>query len=213
VDTAQSVEASLDQLRRAVAGRKVEPICTAYLALRKAAAANAMDVSEVLLNADGVPSRSASHVIARAFSRLRCPMCQSGVMGCDECEGSGMIDAEKNCAACKGAGIRPCDYCQGTGWAPRGMIPSEISLSRVRKLQLTDVKKDVDRLAKIMSKALADKAERLSRKARRNLASMMIRLRARAGSLAEEDCLDNRKRKWLRATASVLDTRLTKFCG
>ncbi|MDY7009384.1 MAG: hypothetical protein SVV80_01345, partial [Planctomycetota bacterium] len=158
MEVAQRIQDELDALREAVAKREAEPICLAYLALRKAAAENGVKLAEMFERADEILSLSASDVIVSAFSHRHCFMCQDGAVSCKECKGTGFVEGGGKCPVCDGLGSMPCDFCQGTGWAARDMIPPEITQDILKRRQLANVKDDLKGLKRMIDKLNAKKA-------------------------------------------------------
>lgn len=210
VDAANSIQDELAKLQEAVASRKAESICLAYLALRKKAIASGIKLSEMFGLADEALSQSTALVILSAFSHRHCPMCEDGAARCRECKGTGLTGEERKCPACHGAGAISCEFCKGTGWAPWGMIPAEVPRNTLKRRQLANVKQDMIKLTKTLGKLDAEKTRELPAEARRNLTRWAMRLRARVNSLTEDTPIDEPEKQLLRAPAHQLDTYLAK---
>lgn len=203
------VQDEFDALQKAVANREAEPICLAYLALRKAATESGVKLAEMFERADKILSRSTSDVIVSAFSHRHCFMCQDGAVSCKECKGTGFVEGGDKCPACDGLGVMPCDFCQGTGWAARDMIPPEITQDILKRRQLANVEVDLKEMKRTIDKLNAKNAEKLQAELQRNLTKWAMRVRARLNSLAEEEIVGNREKKRLLAAASRLGICLT----
>ena len=89
-EPANGFDRALSELSEALATRKVEPICTSYLALRRLA--RGIRAGELLDRVGQAAGEDARAVIVSAFSHRRCFMCENGTDPCNACEGTGMAD-------------------------------------------------------------------------------------------------------------------------
>jgi len=200
-------EQALQHLADAVAERRVEPISTAYLALRREA--RSMSPAELLEHVDRFAGKKARTLIVSAFSHRRCFMCRNGTTPCQVCEGSGTTDGEP-CTQCDGLGIEVCPFCLGTGWIDPNEIPPEIR-QPVRQRQIVQVEKDLARLAKVGPK-IWTWAAALSPEKRVEFAAWLIRLQARLSDLAETLAAGKDERAGrFKALAEKLDRMLARL--
>jgi hypothetical protein len=81
---------ALRELAAALYAKKVEPICTAYLALRRAS--RGLVVRELLARITAAGGASAVPMIVSAFAHRKCFMCEDGTTACQTCDGTGMVD-------------------------------------------------------------------------------------------------------------------------
>ncbi len=173
---------ALKNLAEAIAERKVESICTAYLALH---AEREIPPGEIPGHVDRVvmsKSGSARDMIVSAFSHRLCVMCSDGTMPCRTCDGSGTTDGFE-CPACDGLGLEICSFCAGAGWGDHAEIPDEIRLAAVNR-RIKHVKKDLARLDRMSEADISASVEKLQPEQRRELASNLLRLHARLTNLA-----------------------------
>ena len=184
-DTPAAAEASglqqaLAELREAVARKRVEPICAAYRAVRKAAKTMKAGMLFSML-AEAVDPQI-MNLIVSAYSHRDCFMCRQGVTACTQCEGSGEIEADRSCPACGGLGLSACAFCTGTGWADRQTIPKELR-KLVLQRQWTHVRRDLELLDKTFAVDAAAKVRGFDPKQRRSTIAWLIRLQARLADL------------------------------
>ena len=169
----------MSELSQALANRKVEPICTSYLALLR----DRRGASRQQVLADIQQARGATAIatIIAAFSHRACLMCDDGVARCGSCEGAGEVDGF-SCPSCDGLTIQPCSFCQGAGWAGLDEIPAEFRKGalthRVRRLD-----KAIHRLGKVppTEKLIAMGMPAAKRS---ELLTWLVRLQARLRALA-----------------------------
>ncbi len=167
----------------AIAERKVEPICTAYLALRHAD--REIPLLEIPERVDRIAASkpgSARDMIISAFSHRLCVMCSDGTTPCRTCDGSGKASGFE-CPACDGLGVEICSFCAGAGWGDHAEIPDEIRLAAVHR-RIKHVKKDLARLDRMSEADISASVEKLQPEQRRELASNLLRLQARLTNLA-----------------------------
>ncbi len=174
---------ALKNLAEAIAERKVEPICTAYLALRHVAGKTPL--IEILKQVDRTVSSksgSALAMIISAFSHRQCVMCSSGAAPCRTCSGSGTSEGFE-CPTCDGLGVETCSFCAGTGWSDRHDIPDEIRPAAVNR-RIKHAKKELARLDRISEADIPASVKQLQPQQQSELASSLLRLQARLTSLA-----------------------------
>jgi len=105
----------------------------------------------------------------------------------------------------------PCGFCEGTGWAPPGVIVSEVTPSIRKKQQLIDTSEDFERFKVGMARLGEKDFDKLSAKLRRSLRIWAVRLQARLNSLAHDRDVDLSavERNRLLAALGALDAHLT----
>jgi hypothetical protein len=168
-------EAALRELADALAARKVDEICAAYLALRQAG--QEMAPQEILRRAAAVDGKMGPELIISAFSRRRCFMCEDGTTACSTCEGAGVVDG-RPCSACDGQGVEVCAFCMGLGWSDEAETPAEIR-PQVRRRRVAHLKRDLEKLAKLPLARAVKSASHATGRQRQQLAPWLIRLQAR----------------------------------
>jgi len=173
---------ALAELRVAVKSRKVDPIVAAYQTLHDSAnGVSPKNIMELAIHALGPEARDA---IVSAYSQRECFMCTRGQAPCDHCAGNGTDEDGEACANCGGTGVAACDFCRGTGWADRETIPDEIRDIVVQR-QLSQVHKDLARLARAVKALGTRNLRRLPDKHRRELAVWLAQMQARLRDLCE----------------------------
>ena len=172
-------EEALKELGSAIASKKVEPICTSYLALRRAG--HAMPLHEFVSHIESAHGRTAQAVVISAFSHRKCFMCEDGGTVCQTCHGSGQVDRFM-CPQCDGLGLQPCTFCLGTSWNDPNEVPGELRKGVFRR-QVAHVEKDAARLSKLPDVSKLKSAGSFSPAKRGQIVSWLVRLRARLNSL------------------------------
>lgn len=172
-------EAALKELGSAVAGRKVEPVCTSYLALRRAG--HAMPLQEFVSHIERAHGPVAQAVIISAFSHRKCFMCEDGGAVCQTCYGGGQVDRFM-CPQCDGLGLQPCPFCLGTAWNDPDEVPPELRKGVFRR-HVAHVEKDAVRLNKLPDPSKLASADSLPPAKRGEVVSWLVRLRARLNIL------------------------------
>jgi len=180
VETSSGFQQALGGLAEAIASRKIEPICTSYLALRREA--RGMKVAELLDRVDKASENGARSVIISAFSHRRCYMCEDGTTTCQSCKGTGASGGSA-CSQCDGLGVETCSFCMGRGWSDRGETPAEIR-EAVLKRQIAHLEKGIQRLAKVGRNSW-ESASQLPAERKTELASWLVRLHARLTDVAQ----------------------------
>lgn len=175
-----AVGQALAEVGRALAGRKVELICTAYLALRRSG--RGTNLKELLTCVERVHGPKALAMIISAFSHRRCLMCEEGVAACQTCDGTGTVD-RFSCPSCDGLGILPCTFCLGAGWSSPDEIPDEFSKGVLRR-RVSHLAKSIRRLAKLPGPDKLAAPGALPLEKRKQLVAWLVRLQARLNSLA-----------------------------
>jgi len=177
-ETSAAFDAAMDGLRQALAGRKGDPICAAYLKLRRAA--NGMSPRALMTSADrGIGAGSAEAILA-AFSARRCFMCDGGAVPCETCDGTGRREGHV-CPQCDGLGIEPCAFCQAAAWCDGEQTPAELTRGVLRR-RIAAVTEDVKRFQGLsLAQALAS-GDTPARRVR--LAAWLMRLKGRLGYVA-----------------------------
>ncbi len=174
---------AMRDLAETIAGRKVEPIRIAYMALRKAA--GKMPPHEILEHVDRAVTTqagSARQMIYSAFSHGHCVMCSNGIAPCRTCDGSGTVN-DYVCPDCDGTGVEICSFCAGTNWSDRHEIPDEIRPAAVSR-RIKHAEKDLARLDRMSEADMPASVGKLQTQQRRKLASRLLRLQARLTNLA-----------------------------
>jgi hypothetical protein len=169
-----SFEAALEELGEAVAARKCEAICIAYLVLRRAG--RGMPPREILDAADRAAGESARRTIISAFGRRRCYMCEGGTVRCPTCQGEGVSDGLL-CPQCDGLGVERCDFCMGTGLSDLDAVPEELRPAVARR-RAGHVDYDLAKLDKLPEPEALRRIQGTAGQ-RRDLASWLMRLRGR----------------------------------
>ena len=179
-------ELGLSKLGEALSTRKTEPICAAYLTLRRLG--HGSGVHALLDRIDQTLGREARGLILSAFSRRRCFMCDRGTSPCHTCAGAGLVDRFR-CPNCEGLGVEACMFCLGSGWSPLEDMPEELRPG-VRKLRTAQLRKDIERLTALpMGKALAS-ARQAAPEKRRELATWLLRALGRLNVLTRHRVAD-----------------------
>lgn len=176
----EDVQKALDELRSAAGSRQVEPICAAYIALRKRCAG--LKVKDLFDLVDQALGPVGKGLIVSAFSHRRCFMCTAGTMACDQCDETGLSAPGRICPNCDGFGVVPCTFCQGTGWADREVVPSEIKRTVAEK-HFLHVKSEWERLKSENDGFVPQKLAKLAFGHRRRLGTWLIRLQSRMAAL------------------------------
>jgi len=177
------LKGAIEELARAAAARKVEPICNAYNRMR-AIAAKDMSVKEMLQAAQEVLNVPVEGLIISAYSHRGCFMCQHGCLRCQQCKGTGLVEAHRRCPQCDGIGQVACGFCRGTGWADRDMIPPEIK-SVVLNRQLLHVRKTLAGTLRGLAGLTVEKIRKLPPEQFNKLISSLMRMQARLTDLIE----------------------------
>ena len=182
----QAVQASpefrraLKAFAEAVSTRKVELICSAYLALRRSA--RGMSVTQLLDAADAATAGQARAAALSAFSHRRCFMCEDGTSACGTCNATGLAGGFP-CPQCDGLGMEPCPFCRGSAWSDRDQVPPEFRQAVLNR-HLARVQKDAARLRGLLQTGAFASATRLPAERRRELIAWLIRLQGRLRDLA-----------------------------
>ncbi len=167
-------EAALGNLVAAIARRKIEPICVAYMEFRRSAGPRA--VKHLLARLNQSVGRLGLVLVAQAFSRRRCYMCDAGSGRCRSCDGTGS-DQGRPCFQCDGLGVERCDFCMGSGLADIDSAPEEFR-AEAAELRLERLEKELAKLEHI-PRAKVLHLKRFTANNRGELASWLIRLRGR----------------------------------
>lgn len=197
-------EAALRELAQALAERKVEPICTAYLELRQSG--RGMPPKEILEEASRVDGQAGADLIVSAFSRRRCFMCEDGTIQCSTCEGSGVVNG-RPCPGCDGQGVEVCPFCMGSGWSDEDQIPGEIRRQALRR-RTAHLVRDVKKLAKLPLAQAVELAGGASAQQRRELTGWLLRLQARLARAAGQESGNGDK---FAAACRTMSDRITKI--
>ena len=207
-DKPKPLKAALQKLCEAAREKDVESICAAYQHLRMAA--RKMQVGKMLQLAE---QALASHgagiaMVVSAFSHRHCFMCNGGILPCQACEASGLVEEHRHCIQCDGLGLISCDFCRGTGWADRQAIPREL-LRAVVDRQLLHTRDELVRVSQQLARLKGPAMRQLSEKQRRGLAAWLMRVQARLTDLANnEEIRDDAKLARLAALAANIDKTL-----
>lgn len=197
-------EAALRKLAEALATRRVEPVCTAYLELRQAG--RGMPPERILQAAGEVDGRAGRDLIVSAFSRRRCLMCDDGTLACKTCNGGGVVN-DYPCPSCDGQGVEVCSFCMGVGWSDEDEIPTELR-DQVRRRRTRSLGHDAEKLNRLsLTRALAS-ARGADASQRRELMPWLLRLQAR---LAVADDGQDGNGEAFAATRRTLSDRIEKL--
>jgi len=203
---ADPLAAALQKLRRAIGVQRVDDICAAYRALRRAAAG--VGLREAFRRMDEALGSAGRRAVVAAFSHLHCFMCNRGLAPCEACDGRGTDEAGGPCEACDGLGAGPCEFCGGSGWISRDQIPPELRRA-VTAVQYRRTEKELADLAHRLHDAEHVRQARREAKARRDLGGRLMRLRGRVEDLAEAPNLpDDADRQRLEKQAEQLGRAL-----
>ena len=202
-----AAEAAWAELRQALAKKAVEPICAAYLNLRRACPNS--PGKELLGRLTATAGPEAVSVLVSAFGHRRCYMCEDGTSVCPTCDGTGIQDGEP-CRQCKGLGLEPCSFCDARGWMDLAQIPPELA-GAVRQHHLSHLDKSIQRLAKTMANGAWSQAKRLPADKRRELAGWLVRLKARCEAVGSESPSGDGRAGRYRALAVKLPHFLNKL--
>jgi hypothetical protein len=176
----------LNELREAIAGGKVDLVCSTYLALREVTGVGRAE--ELLRQTDGPDQPPAHEAVIASFSFRPCYMCSDGVLACTTCNGSGMVD-RFSCPQCNGLGVDSCQFCLGTGWTDSDDVPEELRHDIVRR-RMRHIVKSAAKLGKLTERDLRG-AKRLTEAQKRELAAWLLRIQARLAKLPDEDLTDS----------------------
>ncbi|MHC4982770.1 MAG: DnaJ-like cysteine-rich domain-containing protein [Planctomycetota bacterium] len=199
-------KAALADLKHAAGQKHVEPICTAYQALR--VAAKGMAVGDVIAAVNNSLGADGMAMIVSAYSHRECFMCSGGQAKCEQCKATGSLEQDRPCPNCDGKGLLLCGFCRGTGWADRETIPSELK-TVVLERQLSHVRRQTAQLAHRLPEISPEKLEAMPPKQRNQILQWLMRLQARlsymldSGVVSDEDELSRMKE-----TAEKVETYL-----
>lgn len=196
-----SLEQAMDMLRQAAAQKKVDPICAAYLTLRRAA--KGMKLAELFALADQALDAPSQILIVSAFSHQRCYMCSDGTVACPTCGGTGLAEPGRRCTKCDGLPV-PCGLCRGTNWSGPEGVPAELSRA-VRGRQWVRVRAEVERLDATLQRDLAQYIFRLGFPGRQTLAAWLMRLQARLGDLAAAGAIPQAEQEQAQRAGQLID--------
>jgi len=171
-------DAAMDGLRQAVAGGKPDPICAAYLKLRRTA--RGMSPRALLTSADRAIGPGSAETVLAAFSARRCFMCNGGAVPCETCDGTGQREGHV-CPQCDGLGVEPCAFCQAAAWCDGEQTPAELARGVLRR-RIAAVAEDVKRFQHLSPARVLASADTPAR--RRRLAAWLMRLKGRLGYVA-----------------------------
>lgn len=177
----EGLAAALEHLRRAAVTKDIEPICQAYVALRRVGAD--LVGRELLVLADQRLGFAAAKLVISAYSHRRCYMCSDGTVACDWCDGAGADGRGRPCSQCDGLGLTICGFCGGTGWADRATVPPELARAVARR-QLAHVQADLKQLQQSVASLGRDELDHMSPARRGALGGRLVRLRARLVELS-----------------------------
>ena len=174
-----AIEQALDELREAIAAKRVEPICAAYQALRNADEDRAPE--EMLRLAEEAVDESVEQLIVSAYSHRLCFMCDRGTVPCSSCDATGR-GLEGSCPTCRGLGRVSCNFCRATGWPDTETIPTEVR-EPVLERKLTHVRREIRTLEGMIHPPKSDKLPAMSLQQKRALGVWLIRLDGRVRGL------------------------------
>jgi hypothetical protein len=177
------VQSAMAELRAALHGRKIDPICAAYGQLRQAA--STLSASQLCKMIGEVLGPQAMTTIISAYSHMQCFMCSDGSVPCETCHGTGELSPGRKCPNCDGLATMPCAFCRGTNWADRESIPGEI-LAVVSRRQREHVQRELPVLAKIVADLTPQKADATPIQKRREIARWLSRIWARLTAVAAD---------------------------
>lgn len=199
----QRIEKALANLRQAARRKRVEPICNTYHELRDAC--EGMSGRDMLLLASKALGKTATKLLVSAFSHRFCFMCKDGVVQCDRCKGSGLIDVEAGriCTRCNGIGVVACGFCMGTGWSDRSSFPPEL-LEAVIHRQLAHTQKELKNVVGIVSALNEEKIAKLPDDMRKTFTSRLIQLQARLIDMAGIEIVDETEGLHMSALANKI---------
>jgi hypothetical protein len=169
------------ELRSALDGRKIEPICAAYQQLRLTN--STVPATELNQMVGKLLGPLAMTMIASAHSHRQCYMCSDGTVACETCHGTGEISPARQCPNCDGLAAMPCAFCRGTNWADRESIPGEIR-DIVARRQRDHIQRELPVLAKIVSQLTPQKAAATPLKDRQEIARWLSRCSGRLTAVA-----------------------------
>ena len=181
----------LVNLRRAANEKKVERICAAYLALRRAAGVNRR---EAFALADTVLGQPTMNLVVSAYSHRHCFMCDGGTVLCEECDQIGTLADGKACVSCEGLGVVECSFCGGTGWADRNTVPAEIAPAVLNR-QFCHVKVVLRRTIGALAGFTIRQIRSLPPRKRTPVVAKLMQLHWRLGDLVCSSCIDDDKER------------------
>ena len=128
-------------------------------------------------------------LVYSAYSHRHCLMCETGIVPCKSCKGSGLQEGKRRCAQCDGFGVVPCGFCHGTGWGDPQAMPAEIR-PFVLQRQLKHLRQD---LARLEAEAKACKsnssAAASDESARRRFCTWLLRIQSRFADLEQAEAM------------------------
>ncbi|MGC9455471.1 MAG: hypothetical protein ACP5HU_11510 [Phycisphaerae bacterium] len=210
ISGANGLSDALRNLRKAAASRRPESICPAFKKLRQAG--KGMKLEQLFAKADEAVGEPARPLVVSAFAHWHCFMCDDGAVECELCEGTGKDEDGEVCTACGGLGFSPCEFCNGTGWVDRDLIPEELKHA-VLKHQVASVRKELDRLKKILPNVTEEQIRSLGHKEKSNLARRLLRLQARMRNLADSGAVEDKHAELYRRAAAGLDKTINLLRG
>lgn len=178
----------LVHLRKAAKDKKVERICAAYLALRRAAAG--VNRREISALADTILGQPSMDLVVSAYSHRRCFMCSGGTVSCGQCGRNGTLADGKTCPDCEGLGLVVCSFCGGTGWAERSTIPPEIAPA-VLDRQFRHVKTVLRCTIGALAGFTIGRIRSLPRRKRAAVVARLMQLQWRLGELMSSSAVDD----------------------
>ena len=197
---------ALAVMKLAAEERHVEPICTAYQAMR--AAAKGTSVGEMIATINGSLGPDGMVLIISAYSHRQCFMCSSGQAVCDQCNGTGLVDQKRACPNCDGTGFIVCGFCRGTGWADRDTIPAELRRV-VLERQLSHVRAELQQLKSRFPDLSTEKIKAVADKERRRTVRWLTRLQARLSYIVESgEVKDQDERSRMEKIIAGIDSAL-----
>jgi hypothetical protein len=171
------------EMRSALHGKKVEPICAAYRQLRQAA--SALPAPQLCKMVGESLGPQAMTTIISAYSHQQCYMCSDGTVPCETCHGAGEVSPGRKCPNCDALAALPCAFCRGTNWADREAIPREIRAIVTRR-QRTHAQAQLPALTRILAQLTPQKAAATSLESRQNLARWLSRIHSRLAMVAAD---------------------------